>query len=310
MLKRKIFKKFSLVICCLIIIAILMIFPKKNDTIAFKTSNNTGIIYLLDEDDYLARVDYRYNSTDTKSMIKEMIKILTINTGEVIAIQKGFRAIIPEGTKLVSSDIKDGIVTLDFSKEFLSVDIKYEEKMIEAIIYTLTTLKDVKGIKILVDSSPLSKLPKTNKKIEEILDRSFKINKEYDIKSMNNISETTIYYLANKNDYIYYKPVTKYSNEDKEKIEIIIDELKSSSIYSTNLISYINENTQLINYEILDKSLILNFNNSILSDINSNNIIEEVTYAINMSIKENYDVTSVCYYVDDNIFNNYFLFLG
>lgn len=310
MLKRKIFKKISLVVCCLLIITILIIFPKDNESISFKTKKDSGIIYLLDEDDYLARVDYRYNSTSTKELIKEMIKTLTINDKETIAIQKGFRAIIPENTKLKSVDIKENIAVLNFSKDILLVDKNYEEKMVESIIYTLTTLKDIKGIQILVENDILKELPNSKKRLDQTLTRDFKINKEYNIESMNNISETTIYYLANKNNYIYYKPVTKYSNDEKEKIEIIIDELKSSSIYSTNLISYINEDTQLINYEILDKSLILNFNDSILNDINSNSIIEEVTYAINMSVKENYDVESISYYVDDNILNNYFLLLG
>jgi len=132
----------------------------------------------------------------------------------------------------------------------------------------------------------------------------------YDLKSMHNISEVTIYYLAKKNDYLYYIPVTKYTNNEKEKVEIIIDELKSSSTYKANLISYINEETQLINYELLDKSLILNFNEQILSDINSYNIIEEVTYAINLSVQENYDIDNVSYSINDNIISNYFLLLG
>ena len=116
--------------------------------------------------------------------------------------------------------------------------------------------------------------------------------------------------MSKKDEYLYYIPVTKYTNTEKEKVEIIIDELKSSSTYNTNLISYINEETKLINYELLDKSLILNFNEQILSDINSSNIIEEVTYAINLSVQENYDINNVSYSVNDNIINNYFLLLG
>jgi len=127
---------------------------------------------------------------------------------------------------------------------------------------------------------------------------------------MQNITETTIYYLAKKDDYLYYIPVTKYTNSNKEKIEIIIDELKSSTTYNTNLISYLKEETELINYELLDKSLLLNFNDQILNDINTNNIIEEVTYAIDLSVSENYQVDTVFYSVDDQLLNHSFLFLG
>ena len=135
MLKRKIFKKISLVICCLLIIGILIIFPKKGqEEIVFKTNKDSGVIYLLDEDDYLASVDYRYNAQKDEDLIKEMIKVLTINSDEVIAIQRGFKAIIPENTTLLHSSLKDGIASLDFSKDILNIEEKYEERMIEAII--------------------------------------------------------------------------------------------------------------------------------------------------------------------------------
>ena len=63
--------------------------------------------------------------------------------------------------------------------------------------------------------------------------------------------------------------------------------------------SYLNSETTLQNYEFLDKELNLDFNNAILSDVTNNGILEEVTYAINLSIKDNYDVESVLYSVDD-----------
>lgn len=310
MLKRRLLKRISLVFSCLVVVGIILLYPKNEVTVSLRSVDETGIIYLLDENNYVARLDYLFNATSNKGKIREIIEILTINNQNQIKIREGFRAIIPEGTKLLSLTIKDDLAILDFSKEILNIEETLEEKMIEAIIYSITSLPDIKSVTIQVKGEVLKYLPHSKKKIDEILDRSFKINKEYDVKSISNIKETTIYYLAKKNDYIYYIPVTKYTNTEKEKIEIIIDELKSSSTYNTNLISYIKEETQLINYELLDKSLILNFNEQILSDINSANIIEEVTYAINMSIEENYDVESVSYLVNDNIISNYFLLRG
>lgn len=310
MLKKKILKRLGLIISCLVVVGIIVLYPKNEVTVSLRSEAETGIIYLLDENNYVARLDYLFNATSNKGKIKEMIDILTINNQNGLKIREGFKAIIPENTKLLSITIKEDQATLDFSKELLNIDETLEEKMIEAIIYSITSLKDINSLKILINGEILHELPHSKKKLPDILDRSFKINKEYDLKTISNIKETTIYYLAKKNDYLYYIPVTKYTNSNKEKIEIIIDELKSSSTYKTNLISYINEETKLINYELLDKSLILNFNEQILSDINSSNIIEEVTYAINMSIGENYDVENVSYLVNDNIISNYFLLRG
>lgn len=310
MLKKKLLKKIAVIVASLIVVEIIILFPKENSYTLKGEGNNTGIIYLLDDNNYVSRLEIIYDSTTTKGLIKEMIDILTINNSKTLKIRDGFSALIPENTKLLNYNVKDAVVSLNFSKEILNVDEKLEEKMIEAIVYSLTSLKDIESVAIKVEDKPLEKLPHSTKKLPSIIDRTFKINKEYDLKTLNNIKETTIFYLAKKDDYIYYIPVTKYTNSNKEKIEIIIDELKSSSTYNTNLISYINEETQLINHELLDKSLILNFNNQILNDINSNNIIEEVTYAINLSVKESYNVENVMYYVDDSIIENYFLLRG
>ena len=74
---------------------------------------------------------------------------------------------------------------------------------------------------------------------------------------------------------------------------------------NTNLMSYLNSNTELLSYNETDKTLLLNFNENILNDINTNNILEEVTYSINLSIKENYDINEVLYYVNDKIVSTF-----
>ncbi len=310
MLKRKAFKKICLIIACLLVVEIILLFPKEKEVSTLPHTVETGILYLLDDNNYVARVDYLYNAQKTEDLIREMVDALTINHAKSLKIRSGFKAVIPEKTKLLSLSIDGTCATLNFSKEFLDVDELTEEKMIEALIYSITTIEEIDSIVIKVEENPLEYLPHSKKKLPPILDRSFKINKEYNLKSMQNITETTIYYLAKKDDYLYYIPVTKYQNSNKEKIEIIIDELKSSTTYNTNLISYLKEETELINYELLDKSLLLNFNDQILNDINANNIIEEVTYAIDLSVSENYQVDTVFYSVDDKLLNHSFLFLG
>ena len=177
--------------------------------------------------------------------------------------------------------------------------------MIEAIVYSLTSLDNIKYVSIYVEGSILNKLPNSNKKLPTLLDRSIGINKEYNINNINNTTKTTIYYLSKYNDYYYYVPVTKIDNSDISKIEIIIKELTSSKLLNTNLISYLNNNTELLSYNETDKSLLLNFNENILEDINTNNILEEVSYSINLSIKDNYDVDSVIYYVNDKVVSTF-----
>ena len=66
----------------------------------------------------------------------------------------------------------------------------------------------------------LNYLPKSKITLPSTLDRSFGINKEYDIKSNKEVTGVTIYYINQYKDDTYYVPVTKYTNDSREKIDI------------------------------------------------------------------------------------------
>lgn len=309
MLRGKIIRNFSILILCLIIIEILRIYPTQKQ-VSESVSINKGIIYMLDDNNFLSRLDVVYNAKDDTEVIKEIIELLTI-TDNNDHIRKGFNPIIPKGTKLLSVSVTDSNATLDFSRNFLDIEENLEEKLIEALVYSITEIESITSITIKVDHVLLQKLPHSLKKVPSIIDRTYKINKVYDIDSLNEVNSTTIYFPALNSGYKYYIPVTKYENSNKEKIEIIIDELESSNTYNSNIVNYINSEAKLINYELLDKSILLNFNDAIFGDIASNNIIEEVLYSINLSVKDSYDdVDAVMYYVKDNLIGTHFLLRG
>ena len=150
-----------------------------------------------------------------------------------------------------------------------------------------------------MENEPLTKLPKSKINLPSTLDRSFGINKEYNINRLDNINKTTIYYINSFNNKSYYVPVTKINNDSRSKIEIIIDELSSNNTYKTNLMSYLNSNTKLINAEKVENELKLSFNDSILDDSNNQTILEEVIYTILLSVKDNYNVDSVIFSINN-----------
>ena len=140
-----------------------------------------------------------------------------------------------------------------------------------------------------MDNEILTKLPKSKVNLPSTLDRSFGINKEYNINKLDNINKTTIYYINTFDNKEYYVPVTKINNDSRSKVEIIIDELSSNNTYKTNLMSF----------EEKENELHLSFNDSILDNINEQTILEEVIYTISLSIKDNYNVVSVVFSIDN-----------
>ncbi len=259
------------------------------------------VIYLLDSYNMLGRSEIVFNekTSDIELKARNLIQVLIKGGEGEDHIPNGFRSILSSETKILSLKYNEGIIKIDFSKDLLDIDKENEEKAVEAIVYTLTSIDGVDKVIIYVEGDILNKLPQTKKNLPAILDKSFGINKEYDITSINNITMTTTYYINKYNDEYYYVPVSKFSNDDRNKITIIVDNLSSSPSYKANLMSFLNYNTKLLSATQDVDSLSLNFNSYIFNDSSEKKILEEVIHTISLSVADNYDVKELVFKVDD-----------
>lgn len=310
MLKRISIRKITLATFTLFVLMLMYLLPDNTKDLKVPQveqyvnldTTNMHEIYLLDKNNYIARTTISYVNSEDKSIeakVKELIEAMIIGGTKESLIPNGFKAIIPVDTKILSTTFDDGTLKIDFSSEFLDINEDYEEKMIESICYTLTSIKEIKGVLIYVDGKLLTELPKSKKFLPTILDRSFGVNKVFNITSLKNVEPVTIYYINKYNDNYYYVPVTKYINNTDDKVKVIIEELSGTPTYENNLMSFLNSNTELLNYEIKDKQMKLEFNNYLIDDIDKMNILEEVKYTISLSIKDNFDVDEILFYVGD-----------
>ena len=297
MIKSASLRKIMIATLALFILLIIYFFPTTTpikESLSYITKDEMPI-FLLDSMEYIARTSIIKESDDINDLIKEIIESLTIDSKKSSYVREGFKAIIPSNTKILDMKLEQEILTINFSKELLNVSKDNEEKMLEAIIYSLTELPEIKKICIFVEGEQLTKLPNSNQKLPLYLDRNYGVNKVYNFDSIKDTSKTTVYYLSKYNDYYYYVPVTKVSNENIEKAEIIIKELKSTPIYHTNLISYLAASTNLSNYELLENSISLSFDNNLIANINDKEMLEEVKYSIALSMKDSYDIDEVLF---------------
>lgn len=308
MLKRMSIKKIMVSTCAIIVLLIIYILPDnsreiklKNDKIEYISNDIVGTIYLVDSNNYVARTSIPTCKCEGVDIAKDLLEGLIIDGNKSDIIPNGFRSILPSGTSILNVELNDKTLTINFSKELLEVSPNEERKMIESIVYTLTSIKGIDKVKIQVDSSPLTKLPNSKELLPEVLDKSYGINKTYDLVTTNNIVSYTTYYVNKYNNNEYYVPVTKYiNNKDNDIIKIIIKELSSSPIYETNLMSYLNAGAVLEDYELLDDNLKLNFNELLLNDINKKNLLEEVIYTISLSMDNYYNnLETVSFYIND-----------
>lgn len=294
MLKKKALRKIFITTLTAFVLLVVYSIPslyqddtlKTNLEVEYITGIGTNNIYLLDKNDYLVKTKILLDSTSKEEQVKKLIKNLTINDNS--KFPNGLEATIPEDTKLLEVYYDEHYLTLNFNNKLIKNEEKVE-KIIESIVYSVMDLGQIDGVIIEVNGETIDGYNK-------VLDRNIGINKSYDIKSRKDINKVVIYYLEQLDGVNYYVPVTKYLNDNDEKIKIIINELTASYIYEPNLMSFLNSNTKLLDYKEQENVMTINFNNAIFDG--DNKILEEVTYTLAYSVFANYDVAQVMINVD------------
>ncbi len=307
MLKKMSIRKITLATFTLLILLVLYLIPTpekevdvKDGGVEYVYSNNLGTIYLLDSNDYVARTKIATCNCEEVNKIKDIVQGLIIDGTKSNIIPNGFRSMIPAGTSVLDVSLDNKVLTINFSKDLLEINKKYEEKMLEAIIYTLTSIEGIDSVIIKVEGEVLTNLPNSKETLPTVLTKKYGINKIYELTSLQNIESYTIYYVNSYNNNNYYVPVTKYiNNESQDKIKVIIEEMSSAPIYESNLMSFLNVSAKLLDYEIIENTIKLNFNDMIFSNITNNNILEEVIYTICLSVNDLYDIKEVIFLVDN-----------
>lgn len=300
MLRRKAMKKImitTLSVCLLLAIYLMPsgVITSTDKEMEVKYSDNIEKvnIYLLNDDSLLVR------ATTVIDKDKELIEKAKIVVNNLIdssndLLPNGLNGLIPKKTKIIDIYHTEGIVTVNFSKEILTIDGDKKEKMLESITFSLLEIDGINGVKIQSEGKNINE--ELGRNLPEIFTKEYGINKKYDIKRRKDIKKVVVYYIEEIGEEKYYVPITKYVDDNREKISIVIDDLSSSYIYEPNLVSYLNQNTELINFEVDTDTMILNFNTSIFMD--DREILEEVVYSISYSVFDNYDVEEVIFQVN------------
>lgn len=291
MLKRFSINRILKMTLFVFIFILLCLYPRRNNY-ELKTSSVLGKnfhdIYLLDSNNYVSKTTIYVSSVEKEKLAKDLITSLIINSKNNSKLPEGFKAVIPKGTIIQRVSINNKYLIVSFNENILKT--KEKEKMLECIVYTLTSINNIDYVKMLINE-------KENNFFDSEYSRKLGVNKEYNITSLNNINDATIYYVSKYNDVNYYIPVTKYFNSNEDKIKIIIDELSSRSSYQSNLMSYLNYDTKLINYSMDNNDLYLYFDHTLLGE--DDKVLEEVIYSISYSIKDSYPVNNIHFYVDE-----------
>lgn len=250
------------------------------------TNLSTNKVYLLNKNNLLVRTEVFIEGKTEEDKITNIIDYLTLNNNKT---PEGLNGYIPENTKVLKVIHEDNNLSIDLSKDFSKYNKNQEEQIVTGIVYSLLELDNIDNVTLLVEGNYLDNYKKS-------LNKTLGINNQYLLKSRNDLNKVVIYYLDDINNNLYYVPVTKYLNDKREKIEVIVDELKNNTT-EANLISYLDNNLKLIDYKEEADVLFLNFNDYLLEkdDSINKNILNTIAY----SAFSNYDVNMVMFEIND-----------
>lgn len=259
----------------------------------------TDVIYLLNDKGLLVKTKILLEGNTDEEKINKLL--LNLTEGSSNSFPEGLKKLIPKGTVVNNVMVGNNLVTVDFSRELLKVSSDMEKPMVTAIVYSILELGNYEGVSIFVDGKVLDKYPNSLEEIPSVINKSIGINKNFSITSYNNINKVVIYYLENIDNNLYYVPVTKYVNDERDKIKIIVEELASSYIYESNLMSFLNSNVRLLDYKEDNDIMYLNFNDYLFDG--NDKILEEVLYSLAYSVFDNYNVSMVSFMVNGQRIN-------
>lgn len=252
-------------------------------------------LYLLDKNGYV--VPQSISLPKTKEVAKQALEYLVSGGPITDLLPNGFRAVLPTGTMINGVNLlEDGTLVVDFSKEFSNYDAADEEKILQAITWTLTQFDTVEKVKIQINGYDQPFMPVNGTPINEGMSRANGINFDNgDIVDVVNSKAVTLYFLAQNGDKTYYVPVTRRigKNEDNQVVATVNELIKGPNL-SSGLYSEFHDGIALLDepkYE--DGVVTLNFNEGILNSQQGTAVSETILNELVFSLTEQEGVESV-----------------
>ncbi|RDI44191.1 GerMN domain-containing protein [Falsibacillus pallidus] len=245
-------------------------------------------LYLINKDGYVMAQTLQLPKTE--GIAKEALEYLVANGPVSEMLPNGFRAVLPADTEVLGVDIKDGVAVADFSKEFSTYQAEDEQRILQAVTWTLTQFDSVKRVELRVNGTPLTEMPVNGTPINSNgLSRADGINMDTSgVADITNTHPVTVYYLSQNGEGYNYVPVTKrVDNSVKDDVAAVVNELVNGPGYNSNLVTDFLPDAKLVDAPTIeDGTVTLNFNESILGSLKEKKVSEYLMNSLVLSLTE------------------------
>lgn len=251
-------------------------------------------LYLIDKNGYV--VPQTLDLPKTASVAKQALEYLVANGPVTEMLPNDFRAVLPEDTELSVDISKEGVATVNFSKEFKNYQPADEMKILQSVTWTLTQFDNVKSVKLKMNGHALTEMPVNGTPISENLSRATGINFDTtDVVDITNTKPVTVYYIGGEEGSYYYVPVTRrVSVKETDNIVAVVNELVKGPSEKSNLVSEFMPDVKLLDapkYE--DGKVTLNFNENVYGSFEEKVISQHLLDSLVLSLTEQTGIEKV-----------------
>ncbi len=249
-------------------------------------------LYLIDDNGLV--VPYTVDLPKTDSAARQVLEYLVAGGPLNEILPDGFRAVIPQDTE-VDVNLKDGTLTADFSKEFGTYSPEDEDKILQAITWTLTQFDNVKNVVISVNGYTLDEMPVNGTPIPADLSRADGINVDNSgVVDITNSRPVTLYFYVQNEEAEYYVPVTKrIENTGDDQVTSVVNALINGPNMNSTLISDIHQDVKLLGVKMEDGKATLDFNEAIFGAFNEKMVSKHVINSLVLSLTEQPEIEGV-----------------
>lgn len=252
-------------------------------------------LFLLDANGLVVPQTLDLPVPESKEVATQALEYLVKDGPVTELLPNGFQAVLPAGTEVLGVNIKDGVAIADFSPEFKDYRAEDEEKILQAITWTLTQFDNVETVKIRINGHEQEMMPVDGTPISDGVSRGDGINLDLgNVTDITNSIGVTLYFLAQSGDNSYYVPVSKRitRGQGMDEIAATINGLIEGPSMQLGLFSDFPEDTELLHAQMdSDGKLTLDFNEAILDN---QKIISDISlHSLVLSLTENVAVEEI-----------------
>ncbi|WP_084509033.1 GerMN domain-containing protein [Paenibacillus assamensis] len=252
-------------------------------------------VYARDRYGYLAPIGYQWNAKTSDELAKAALELLIEGGSHAAKLPSDFKATIPKGTKVTQLSIKpeQQLAIVEFSDEFHQYKTEDERKVLESIVWTLTSLPDVKHVQLWMNGERLSAMPVGDTPIDGRLSRSFGINLERaDGVSDMYSTPVTLYFTAlTEKGKAYYVPITRLITPSNDPLTSTLEQMVAGPLNANQLSRVLTENTKIGKIEHKGDLVTVNLEDTMFEQ--GDKVPSELIKAVVLSLTERPDIGKV-----------------